>query len=267
MDRLDHYRRDSYFNGVHFYTRANIQFLLNNITMYYYTKRGKPSSEKIQIRLSKQAIKYVFQLLDAKQYLIDLCFQSPENLAYDAMLHRAVNLFLGVYEQRGKEFESKSKLRKAFELLLLTDDELLTELVRADSSRVIRKIIMRIRNRQPYVCIGKLDIPPADYSIRDIREMIASKARREFADIILRPDKHFGSKKVPTKEWLNLHYLFDADGENLRDYKDNQKIDSFKQIQDNSSDDIWLFAEDENDKPLMKEAVRAAFPRNFKELY
>lgn len=214
--------------------------------------------------MSKQAIKYVYQLLEAKQYLIDSCFQSPENLAYDAMLHRAVNLYLGVYSQNGKKF-SKEKLRKAFRLLFLTDDELLTELRQADSP-AIKKIILRIRNRQPYVCIGKLDVNPASYSIREVRDKIASQAKQKPSDVIVRPDKHFGSQKLPTKEWLNLHYLFDGDGDKLRDYKDDEKIESFKRIQDKSSDDVWLFVEDEKGKARMIENLRAAFLKNFKEL-
>ncbi len=257
LDRMDHYRRDAFFSGIHSGGYINIEGLLEGMLIYYYDN-GK--EDDFEIRLSPQAISHAKELLSAKEELTSSCFKDKQNLAYDAMLHKAINIYTGVYKLNGDKF-SLTQLEKAFLLFFLSDDELLNELMSSGPTEV-KKITFRIQNRLPYLYVQKKDINTKRYpNLRKLKKAIATQCGLQQHDIVIRPSKTYGLNKKPTEEWLNLDFLYDENGVNLRNREEHSSfVKHYKDVQELSPNIVWFFAKDKVHKDKIAEGIRKELP-------
>jgi HD superfamily phosphohydrolase len=254
LDRVDHYRRDNYFTGLRAGTTPNFPSLLSGITIYYEADgrnhRHKSISlsnrhkNDVEMRLSPCAIGPAISLLQTKERLTEDCFEHIDCIAYEVMLHQAFNLFFNgnFYEADVTGIEDEER-QKVFDLLISTDDELLSKLHEAGSGTV-QEIVFRIRNRLPYTAVAKLRFEPDhSWGLREIRETLASAAKVRKTNVVLRPSKRFGEKDMlkRSEEWLDLTRLRNHKGLLLTDSKYKRQIEHFRSAQE-SADFIWLFS-------------------------
>lgn len=258
LDRIDHYRRDSYYTGLKFGSNLNFAGLLGGMTLHYYADAENKEPE-FELRLSSDAIGHALTLLHSKERLVHDCFDHPSNVAYDAMLHVAINTYIGIKE--GQKLDEQ-QIDKAYELFFLTDDELLTELTQ-NGDEIVREIIFRIRNRMPVAFLGKCKVKATKNSLKKLRKDLAINANCSIEDIMLRPAKHYGSRSIPTIEWMHLHYLFDERGNNLAEERDyEEQIKYFQRVQEQGKDWVWFFTPDQSKVQKIKDALQSKVMNN-----
>jgi HD superfamily phosphohydrolase len=244
LDRVDHYRRDNYFTGLRTGTSLNFPSLLGGLTLYYDPRNWRIDPE---LRLSTSAIGQAISLLQNKERLGEDCFEHPDNIAYEAMLHHSFNLHIygeGFYKPSGPLTLDDEVTREVYDMLVTTDETFLFQMAQR-GSKVISDIVFRIMNRAPYHPVAKLKFPPEHrLSLSEIRLRLASAAEVSPDEIIVRVLKSFGSTKlgVRTSEWLDLERLKRADGTRLVDGKYKRQIEHFQQPQDRAHDPLWLFS-------------------------
>ncbi len=258
LDRVDHYRRDNYFTGLRSGTTPNFPSLLSGITIYYDREarnhRPRVNEDKdrhkndVEIRLSPCAIGPAISLLQTKERLTEDCFEHPDCIAYEVMLHHAFNLFINesFYEDENVVISS-DRQEEVYDLLISTDDELLCRLY-AEGSKDVKEIVFRIRNRIPYTSVAKLRFPSDhSWSLREIRNRIASTARIKRTQTVIRPSKKFGVKQLSKRsaEWLDLSRLRNHKGTLLSDSKYKRQIEHFKTGQE-TDDFVWLYGVDDD---------------------
>ena len=259
LDRIDHYRRDSYYTGLKFGSNLNFAGLLGGMTFHYYVDDLQRDNQ-FELRLSPDAIGHALTLLHSKERLVHDCFDHPVNIAYDAMLHQAINLYLGInfLEVRPMDHE---QVEKAYELFFLTDDALLSKLTNESDERV-REIIIRICNRRPYTYLGKGKLKPKKHSLNNLRREVLDETQCDQDDIVIRAAKHYGSRKVPTEEWMHLHYLFDEKGVNLAEDRDyEEQIRYFERVQDQDRSVVWFFTPDPSKAEKLRTAIQGKVER------
>jgi HD superfamily phosphohydrolase len=253
LDRIDHYRRDSYYTGLKFGSNLNFAGLLGGMTLHYYSD-SENKEPQFELRLSSDAIGHALTLLHSKERLVHDCFDHPANIAYDAMLHLAINAYLGIRE--GHKLD-EAQVEKAYDLFFLTDDELLTQLMEA-GDETVRGTVLRIRNRMPAIFVGKCKVKATKNSLRKLRKIVVDEAKCSMGDLLLRPVKHYGSRSIPTIEWMHLHYLFDEHGNNLADDRDyEEQIKYFQRVQDQARDWVWFFTPDQSKAQKIREAIQS----------
>lgn len=239
LDRIDHYRRDSYFSGIKFASNLNFSILLQGLSIKY-------DQESYEIRLSDEAIGHALTLLHAKERLIHDCFENPPNIAYEIMLHHAFNLF--VFNDRYCEDKNGDTVKATegqqqlvLNLLLSSDEELLIRL--AGACDEARKIVYRIRNRDPYVFIGRKTWVKVAVNEKTLRSEIAKAAGVNINHLAIKMDKEFNRDPMQRpKEWLHLGSLYDQRGRLLEKHEEySQQIKYFKHIQDESAMTYWVF--------------------------
>jgi HD superfamily phosphohydrolase len=258
LDRVDHYRRDNYFTGLRSGTTPNFPSLLSGITIYYdpdgrnHKTRANGDAKRlkndVEMRLSPCAIGPAISLLQTKERLTEDCFEHPDCIAYEVMLHHAFNLFFdeSFYESDAVKIDY-ARHEEVYDLLFATDDELLCKLW-ARGSKDVQEIVFRIQNRMPYRAVAKLRFPSDHpWSLREIRSKLAKAAKVEKSQIVIRASKKFGEKDQTkrSEEWLDLDRLRNHKGTLLRDSKHKRQIEHFKAAQD-TSDFIWLYSTDDN---------------------
>jgi HD superfamily phosphohydrolase len=266
LDRVDHYRRDNYFSGLRSGTSPNFPSLLSGIAIYYdpsapnhdprfINSDPKRYKRDLELRLSSSAIGPAISLLQTKERLTEDCFEHPDCIAYEVMLHHALNLHL--FGDDFYEADSIS-IRPAdedyvYDLLLSTDEQLLFHLLDQGSEHV-KAIIFRIINRLPYYAAGKLQFR-ADHNstLSGIRSQLASEAKIEKKDVVLRPSKRFGERDPGkrSEEWLDLDRLRNDKGTPLADSKYKRQIEHFKAAQE-TPDFVWVFSTDEEKTKRLK---------------
>ena len=240
LDRIDHYRRDSYFSGLKFGSNLNFPSLLGGITMLWRIDKSKQNLRPFELCLSTDAIGHALTLLHSKDRLVHNCFENPFNLSYEAMLQRAVNLFLDI-DHLGEDMLSGTVLDNACELLFLTDDELLERLIQSDNNKV-KEFIFRIKNRNPYHFVAKKTIDPYKHPIKSLREELIKDTGLGEDDIITRVGKHYGSEKVVPDEWMALRRLSDHKGNRLDQHNDYRELMKyFESIQEQNQNVVWIF--------------------------
>ncbi len=266
LDRIDHYRRDSYFSGMKFASNLNFNSLLNGFNICY---QADDVGGKHEVQLSKEAIGHALTLLHAKERLVHDCFENVNNLAYEVMLHQAFNYFCfgdDFFSPDWKKGQEEADLKKfVYELLVATDEELLIEMFARGTDKV-KRIVGRIRNRRPYTFIGRhvcVQRNPKD--IVQLRIGIARAANTTVDNVAIRLGKHFGeSRERRPAEWLHLDALNDESGFPLSEHEEYMRqIAHFKSIQDESPNVFWLFtpADDAQTKERLHAALNALKPR------
>jgi HD superfamily phosphohydrolase len=243
LDRIDHYRRDSYFSGMKVGSNINFSCLLNGFSIWYDPLSADAPHE---VRLSNGAVGHALTLLHAKERLVHDCFETEENLAYEVMLHAAFNLFVfgdRFYDEGHPDGDPAAMSRLVSELLILTDEELLVRLAQ-DGTAAVRSVVARIRNRMPFAFALKAEVDKRRAPrLADVRAAIAVKASVNPGDVLLRAGRKFGADRSRhTGEWLHLDSLADERGESLdsnRDYR--RQIAHFKGLQEDNQNVLWVF--------------------------
>lgn len=244
LDRVDHYRRDNYFTGLRTGTSLNFPSLLGGLTLYYDPKNPLLDPE---LRLSTTSVGQAISLLQNKERLGEDCFEHPDNIAYEAMLHHSFNLHVygeGFHQSSGIVALDDAGRKTVYDLLVTTDEALLFQMAHG-GSKVSGDIVFRIMNRAPYHFVAKLKFPPEHrLSLSAIRLKLASAAELSLDDIVIRVLKGFGAAKlgIRSSEWLNLERLKSADGTRLVDGKYKRQIEHFQQPQNGGPDPLWLYS-------------------------
>ncbi len=246
LDRVDHYRRDSYFNGLKFASNLNFSALLGGMTMAIDYTTG---NQKVELQLSKDAIGHALTLLHSKDRLVHDCFENPLNICYQSMFHKAINEYFKISElDKGEKF-SPEKIDEAINLFFMTDDELFAKLL-SKKDPIISEIISRIIFRKPYNYVGKTDIKTGNSpTIIEINKFLLGIEQKFNTKIICHYSKNYLIDPDVSKEWLSLSRLFDTKGErleNMDDYK--EQIRYFKYAQESKIKTIWFFISDLEDK-------------------
>ncbi|MBU4186123.1 MAG: hypothetical protein KKI12_02960 [Proteobacteria bacterium] len=252
LDRIDHYRRDSYFSGLKFASNLNFSIILSGLTIRY-------NDSGHQIQLSNEAIGHALTLLHSKERLIHDCFENPSNIALEVMLCQAFNLFMfgnRHCESNGKPImASDEQKKKAIDLLLCTDEELLIRLEAGDP--LARQIIYQIRNRDPYTFLGKFIWTKGNIEERTLRKKIINKAGVNMDCLALKIAKGFNGKPNFSKEWLDLEELHDMEGRKLELHPEySQQIKYFQEAQRNTAKFFWVFTSS-NDALVTKKIKKA----------
>lgn len=258
LDRIDHYRRDSYFTGLRFGSNLNFASLMSGMTMHFDPRTESEGGLGFQMRLSADAIGHALTLLQAKDRLVHDCFENPLNMAYEAMLHLAINLLFRLNELSANEIMESATIERAADLFFMTDDELLSILIESKDKRV-KTLASRIINRRPYCHVGRAVFTVEDVpSLKEIRENLAHDSGLSESEIAVRASKAFGRTPTMAKEWMALKRLYDLAGtplEKLDDYE--AQIAYLKTVQDSPPKMVWYFTAREDKKDDLIKLIRS----------
>jgi HD superfamily phosphohydrolase len=264
LDRVDHYRRDNYFTGLRSGTSLNFPSLLSGMTIYYDPAVSNQRSAKsvipareIELRLSQSAIGPAISLLQTKERLTEDCFENPDCIAYEVMLHHAFNMY--VYGEDFYEADEHDSVNRAFvyDLLFSTDEQLL-HTIGQDGPPRVAEIVFRIMNKVPYRAVTKFRFSAEHKcTLGSIRESISKRVGLKRSDIVLRASKKFGKRDLSKRsnEWLDLARLRHEDGKPLENGKYRRQMQHFKDIQDDTSDFVWLYTTDDKKAERIKRAI------------
>jgi len=267
LDRIDHYRRDGFFTGLKLGSDLNYTSLLNGMKFVYWKERR---NDTFHLCLTRQAIGDALTLLHSKERLSYDCFEDTRNIAYGVMLHRAVNLFLGVTEEEKQIFDN-NQIRYSLELFLATDDELLHVLYACDNPEV-KEIILRIKNQLPFDFITQIDIDASQYptSMKVLKAEMIDFFNREgneitSSDIFFMHSKNPKLKNYPNREWMNLEYLYDDSengGNNLHNIKAYEaQIAYFQAKQNILTTKFWFFTPNRRKREKLLHLLSAYFAK------
>ena len=259
LDRIDHYRRDSYFSGMKFASNLNFASLLNGFSISY---DAQDAAGRHEVRLSKEAIGHALTLLHSKERLVHDCFENVENLAYEVMLHQAFNYFCfgdDFYKPEWRSEQGRESLRESiFELLMTTDEELLLQMA-AQGTQKVKDIVSRIRNRRPYHFVGRrADVQRHAMEIAQLRSEIARIAGTTHDEVVVRLGKGYGRSRAQRgQEWLQLDALNDENGFPLNEHEEyRRQIEHFKKMQEDTRNLFWIFTPTED--PEIQNRLRVA---------
>lgn len=229
LDRMDHYRRDSYFMGVKL-AQFNVLSLLDDIIL---TEDG--------IKLKSDGVSHAISLLQSKEIMISDIFENPTNLAYEVMLNFCITFYIN-------QFEDKEIEEKVNELIFLTDEELFVELSKITDPKV-RKIVFRIKNRQPYQLVKKYERVHQKIkdrkSLEELKQNLFERFKHDLKNddslLLFRIPKGYGPKEKMKEEWLDLNLLMDEKGTFLNHHGYNRETDYFNAKQNEGIHKFWIF--------------------------
>jgi HD superfamily phosphohydrolase len=266
LDRMDHYRRDLHFNGVLAGTVLNFECLLSGITITYSPSRAKSSEDapenggqsndpsNAEFRLTGSAMGQAISLLQIKARLLEDAFHHPKILSFETMLGEALRLHL---EDTIKGGPTKSRV---FDLLVMTDDQLLEELAR-DGNNEVKTLVHRIRLQVPYQLLCRLVLSPQPQKIEPdlatIKKVVLEIASSRLGRILI-----FGwgmkaksqiargeaqierdTVRTPETEWLAIKNLVtEPDTRVLSGDKDLYE-ENPSRLRPTSPPSVWLFSE------------------------
>lgn len=263
LDRIDHYRRDGFFTGLKLGSDLNYTGLFCGMKLVYW----KGSNANFHMCLSRNAIGHALTLLHSKERLTHDCFEDTRNIAYGAMLHHALNIFLEVNLQEQKY--DHNQIEKCVNLLFTTDDELL-QLLLESKNPYICEIILRIKNQKPYTFITRKEIDMSVYpiGIKKFKTKLLESFNvdsKEFkdSDILFVHSKIPKPGRMPSNEWMNLEYLYDdgeSGGTNLLNTSDYQaQLSYFQQKQRKLTTTVWFFTPNKRNKAVLLEKLNKYF--------
>jgi HD superfamily phosphohydrolase len=228
LDRLDHYRRDSYFIGTKFAT-FNIRSLLRNV---YIDK------EEHSLNFNNEGIKYAYQLLTNKEMLLCEAFENQTSLSYDAMMDFCIS----------KYFESEGDVARK-EFLSSSDEKILWDMLKKSS---ISKLVKRIINRDPYLSTPiKIGTDVAFEKLENFKSECVNRFGWEEEDILLYPPMHQWNEH---SQWLNLRC---GNGNRLFDLESyNELIGYINRKQDERRKQIYFFLPDRSKLHLLENELK-----------
>jgi len=177
LDRIDHYRRDSFFTGLGHTFKPYV-------LLYGLHYKFNSASNRIEEYPDKDAESQISTLLFIRDQLHKYCFGNILNISFNAMLNNALSLHLiGLLKRGARE--------KALSILTMTDGELLAYLL---EDRRSYEIIKDLRSARAYPCIATF---PKEGNL-DSSEIL-EKVFEQDNSIILGFSKYFDT---PEKPWL-----------------------------------------------------------------
>ncbi len=252
LDRIDHYHRDSHFMGLKVATVSPVALLAN---MVIISEKGTdPPTTRIE--LADEGVMQAFSLLESKETLHYHVFDNEFNVAYSTMLNAAVDGFI----------ESNPGL--ADELLLWTDDFLISRLCESDDAQV-KMLANRIVNCSPYVRVDKYSLnSPSQKNlswIQQLRTELVAYLNVEHgldaseADVLIAIPKGFQSHgKMPSDDWFKLDDIYDARGGHLQSLdRYSRRIRYFKESleTERKAPSIQIFTSDFDMRAYIKERI------------
>lgn len=205
LDRIDHYRRDSFFTGLGHTFKPYV--LLHGL--HYTCEQGDFEPKE---KPSKEAIGQIQTLLFIRDQLHEYCFGNLRNISFGAMLNHAVTLHIN-------SLSTEKKKEEALSVLAMTDGELLQYLQKS-KNELCRGIINDIIIAKPYPCIATFPKQEDLYS-KDIIEKIIGKNDK----IILGFSKYYDKRDKP---WLKNKDVADAGKAYI--FSNNKSIGNFKEV-------------------------------------
>ncbi len=241
LDRIDHYRRDSFFTSIRT-GEFNVIGLILNMAML-----DGEDPNRYQTQLMDDGIEHAFQILYAKSSLTRTVFHHEHNLAYEIMLNRAINLHWDVADDHFRTF-----------LPFYDDMELLQTLLHSSNAEASR-LIQRIQLRIPFRGIGKFCVDEATFESLEgetaferrndfyerFRKQLKTQGKTE-EDVALRLDKQFG-KSVQSLEWMDLAKILDKNESPLDKMQGHLKfIDFIRDLGDIATRTFWIYSTEDD---------------------
>jgi HD superfamily phosphohydrolase len=180
LDRIDHYRRDSFFTGLGHTFKPYV--LLNGL--HFIIKEG--DSKPIELH-NKDSEGQISTLLFIRDQLHEYCFGDLRNISLGAMLNTALTLHL-------ESIDKNNRYEKALSILTITDEDLINLLMQSANSKS-REIINDIRAAHPYPCIASFS---NDQNGKESKEIIGDICNKN-KSIVIGFSKYFDKKIKP---WL-----------------------------------------------------------------
>lgn len=251
LDRIDHYHRDTHFMGLRINSVSPIA-LLANMVIIPEPSRDPPSA---RIELEDDGIVQMFSLLESKGLLKDYVFDNAYNVAYSAMLNKALDLFL----------EDEPKLEK--EVLLWTDHYLLNRLINSKNRKVVR-LTRRIINGSPYIRVGRYTMhAPRKRTlgwIKDLKEHLISYLQIEAGldasdtDLLVLLSKDFlRQRELPPDDWFKFDKIYDTNGELVSFVnRHSRRVKYFKDAFEKETPYLQIFASNFSIKNLIKKKIQ-----------
>ena len=179
FDRIDHYRRDSFFTGLgHTFKPYS---LLSGLEFSY-----EDSHNTFKENHSHESEGQIATMLFIRNQLHFRCFGDLKNISYSAMLNHALTMHL-------KEYEDNELIKEALYILTMTDSELLFHLEQSKNNQT-KELIEAIILSRPYKCVASFGKQG-----RDISSKIIEKIYLRDNSLIVGFSKYFDN---PDKNWL-----------------------------------------------------------------
>lgn len=223
LNKMDHYRRDSYFMGVKL-SNFNVLGLLDDVILSH---NG--------IILKEDGINHALALLQGKEYLTEGVFEDKINIAYNSMLNYAIEDFI-----TDKSEYDKSKYDEVFsEIIFLTDDELLNHL-ELNGKETVKEIVFKIKNREPYKLLPDAPFNGINLHLETRNKVVQLNNKvitafnlddNQKHQLIFNIPKNF-SKKNKIDNWMDLELLHDVNGNNIGKSTKEIEKNYFKKKQD-----------------------------------
>lgn len=180
LDRIDHYRRDSFFTGLGHTFKPSI--LLHGLS--YTCKDGHVEVDE---HPNKDAVGQISTLLFVRNQLHEYCFGELRNISFGAMLNSALVLHLDSIKNDDR------RKSEALAILAMTDGELLYHLFES-KSRICKERVSDIMAGRPYPCVATFSKQPGVSS-----KEIVEKFRKIDPTTVLGFSKYFDKSYRP---WL-----------------------------------------------------------------
>ncbi|MBO1224625.1 MAG: HD domain-containing protein [Candidatus Scalindua sediminis] len=217
LDRMDHYRRDSLFMGVKL-SNFSVLGLLDDVVL---TMDG--------VMLREDGITHAISLLHGKESLVDGIFDDPINVAYEAMLNKAIEIYI----DDKTSYKKDEVLGVLKSIIFLTDDELLN-MLENDENNTIKRLVFDIKNRTPFKQLFRSPFECKNIkletrkSVETLKLTINEKLDgKEKDNLVFRIPKTFvKDKKFDT--WLDLDKMHDTSGNKVGLTTNLAEIDYFK---------------------------------------
>jgi HD superfamily phosphohydrolase len=177
LDRIDHYRRDSFFTGLGHSFKPYV--LLYGL--HYVCDNNHPTPME---QPTKEAESQISALLFIRDQLHKYCFGNLLNISYGAMLNHALTLLMN----SGNVYAEEARI-----MLTMTDADLLSYLM-SGSVPLCSQIVRDIRLARPYPCVATF--PKKDNTSRDeiIKKVLALEP-----SVVLGFSKYYDRQEKP---WL-----------------------------------------------------------------
>ena len=163
---------DAYNRDVHFIPSGVGEFNVNSLL--HHTVLIESNNELDLIVVDGDGINSVFQMLHAQVALANSVFHNRDCLAFEAMLNCAVNRYweLGKY---GHEIDHN--FRKYLPFL---DDAGLLHTLSEYGDPIVKQLVMGIRQRNAYVCVGQFELSKKAYSNLNLESERSKDKQRQF---------------------------------------------------------------------------------------
>jgi HD superfamily phosphohydrolase len=234
LDKIDHYLRDSYFIGVK--NDFNIKVLLESINLFDTLDIIKIDDIGIT-----QVLNLIWTSISFKRDI----FKNPHLISLNAMLNKAVSLFI---ESIDGEDKQKSELAK---MISFTDNGLMNYLFN-NGTKQVRTLIYRLQNSIPFNLLTNF---PIDVKIFDSKEELVKNVNRKLTIffeqnphlkdeliLIYSTSKKFKNFADEPNNWLSFDILYNNKNEKLSSKSEyTQTLNFFNEGRKQNK--LWFFTD------------------------